>query len=59
MTPSVINVAMWIGGDGLNNLFVAIAAMVVSAIVSFIATLLIGFEDPTSDEVEEGADYQL
>ena len=50
---------MWIGGDGLNNLFVAIAAMVVSAIVSFIATLLIGFEDPTSDEVEEGADYQL
>lgn len=54
MTPSIVNIAMWIGGGGMFNLLVAIASMVVTVIATFIATLVIGFDDPV-DESEAAA----
>ncbi|UTY38353.1 beta-glucoside-specific PTS transporter subunit IIABC [Allocoprobacillus halotolerans] len=45
MTPSIVNFPMWIGGDNPNNLMNAIITMIISAVVTFITTLLIGFDD--------------
>ena len=46
MTPSIINLPMWVGGNNPNNLMNAIITMIISAVVTFIATLVIGFDDP-------------
>ena len=54
MTPSVINFPMWMGGSGSSNLVNAIITMIISAVGTFIATLVIGFEDPK----EEGEETQ-
>lgn len=53
MTPSLINLAMWVGDGGMSGLFIAIGTIVISAAVSFIATLVLGFEDPVDGEIEE------
>lgn len=53
MTPSIVNIAMWVGGDGMFNVIVAIATMVVTVIATFIATLVIGFEDPVDEAASE------
>lgn len=50
MTPSLVNIAMWIGGDGMYNLMVAVGAIVITVIATFIATLVIGFEDPVEED---------
>lgn len=50
MTPSIINFPMWIGGNGNSNLINAIVTMVISAVATFIATLVIGFEDPVEEK---------
>lgn len=50
MTPSIINFPMWMGGDGNSNLINAIITMVISAVGTFIATLIIGFDDPIDEE---------
>lgn len=52
MTPSIINLPMWVGGNNPNNLMNAIITMIISAIVTFIATLVIGFDDPKESEVK-------
>lgn len=49
MTPSIINFPMWIGGDGNANLINAVITMIISAVATFIATLVIGFEDPIEE----------
>lgn len=45
MTPSIVNFPMWIGGNNPNNLMNAIITMIISVVVTFVATLLIGFDD--------------
>ncbi len=50
MTPSLVNIAMWVGGDGMYNLLVAVGTIVISVIATFIATLVIGFEDPVEED---------
>lgn len=50
MSPSLVNFPMWIGGEGSANLIHAFITMAIAIAVTFVATLLIGFEDP-----EEGA----
>lgn len=52
MTPSLINFPMWIGGNGSSNLINAIITMIISAVATFIATLVIGFDDPVDEEKE-------
>lgn len=42
MTPSLLNVAMWMGDAGISNVIVAVATMAISSVVSFIAALLMG-----------------
>ena len=49
MTPSIINFPMWMGGGGNSNLVNAIITMVISAVGTFIATLIIGFDDPVEE----------
>lgn len=49
MTPSIINFPMWIGGDSNTNLINAFITMGISIVVTFIATLLLGFEDPVAE----------
>lgn len=50
MTPSLINFPMWIGGQGSSNLINAVITMIISAAGTFIATLLIGFDDPIEEK---------
>lgn len=49
MTPSVINFPMWMGGNGNANLINAIITMIISAVGTFVAMLVIGFEDPIDE----------
>ncbi|MGY3779588.1 PTS transporter subunit EIIC [Isobaculum melis] len=54
MTPGIISLPMWINPaepSNLSNLWHAVIAMVIAGVVSFIATLVLGFEDiPESEE---------
>lgn len=52
MTPSIVNIPMWIGGNGNANFIHAFITMAVSMTATFIATLIIGFEDP-AEEMKE------
>ena len=45
MTPSFVNFPMWIGGDGYSNLIHAGITALISIVVTFIATLILGFDD--------------
>ena len=49
MTPSIINFPMWMGGNGNSNLMNAIITMIISAVGTFVAMLIIGFEDPIDE----------
>ncbi|MEG0366228.1 MAG: beta-glucoside-specific PTS transporter subunit IIABC [Coprobacillus sp.] len=49
MTPSIINFPMWMGGNGNSNLINAVITMIISAVATFIATLVLGFEDPVDE----------
>lgn len=53
MTPSLINFPMWIGGNGSSNLINAVITMIISAVGTFIATLVLGFDDPVEESKEE------
>ena len=53
MTPSIVNLPMWIGGTGNSNLINAIITMVISVVATFIATLLIGFDDPQEESTQK------
>lgn len=50
MTPSLINFPMWIGGIDSSNLMNAFITMGIAAVATFIATLLLGFDDPVDKE---------
>lgn len=45
MTPSFVNFAMWIGESGYSNLLHAGITALISIVVTFIATLVLGFDD--------------
>lgn len=53
MTPSIINFPMWIGGDGSSNLINAVITMIISAVGTFVATLVLGFDDPIDEEKDK------
>ena len=40
---------MWMGGNGNANLINAIITMIISAVGTFVAMLVIGFEDPIDE----------
>jgi len=50
MSASILNLPMWIGAEGNSNLIHAIITMMIAIIATFIATLLIGFEDPVDEK---------
>ena len=50
MTPSVLNFAMWM--DTGNNLMNAGITALITIVVTFIATWLLGFEDPVEEKSE-------
>lgn len=47
-SPGLAAIAIFLGGDGMTNFFGALAAIAVSFVVTFVATLLFGFEDPAA-----------
>ncbi|NMF07742.1 beta-glucoside-specific PTS transporter subunit IIABC [Clostridium beijerinckii] len=53
VTPGLLSLPMWIS-EGSKDLVYAIITMIISTVVTFIATLIIGFDDPVKDikEVE-------
>lgn len=54
VTPGLLSLAMWISEDE-NFLFLAIVTLIISSIVTFIATWILGFDDPidgSEDKVE-------
>ena len=58
MTPSVLNFAMWIGGEGMTNLMHAGITALISIVVTFIATWVLGFDDP-EEETKEVVENKL
>ena len=50
-TPGLASLAMFIGGEGYKNIINAVITLVIALVVSFIATLVIGFEDISNEEV--------
>ena len=64
VTPGLLSLPMWVS-EGSKDLLYAIITMAISAVVTFIATLVIGFDDPVKDikEVEnkkilDNSDYE-
>ena len=51
ITPAILSLPMWIGKEG-NFLIFAIITMLISTVVTFIATLIIGFDESQYEEVE-------
>ncbi|MEN0650802.1 PTS beta-glucoside transporter subunit IIBCA [Caldifermentibacillus hisashii] len=54
VTPGLLSLAMWISEDE-NYLFLAIVTLIISSIVTFFATWILGFDDPidgSEDNVE-------
>ena len=45
MTPSLVNFAMWIGDSGISNLVHAGITALISVVVTFVMTLVLGFDD--------------
>lgn len=52
MSASLINFPMWMGGEGSGNLINAFITIAISVIVTFVATWLLGFEDPVEQKQE-------
>lgn len=52
ITPAILSLPMWIGDHG-NYIYHAIITLFISIIVTFIATLLIGFDENEYDETSE------
>jgi len=55
MTPGLISLPMWIDPktpNDLTNLFTALIAAIIAGSVTFVATLIIGFEDEPVEDVE-------
>lgn len=54
VTPGVLSLPMWVS-EGSKDLVYAIITMIISTVVTFIATLIIGFDDSVKDikEVEQ------
>lgn len=52
VTPGLLSLPMWVSKTE-NCVFLAIATILISSIATFIATWLIGFEDPISDKDAE------
>lgn len=48
VTPGLLSLPMWVS-EGSNDLIFAIITLIISAVVTFIATLVIGFDDPVGD----------
>jgi PTS system beta-glucosides-specific IIC component len=51
-SPGLAAIAIFLGGDGLKNFFVAIGSIIISFIVTFVMTLILGFEDPAEDNAD-------
>lgn len=52
VTPGLLSLPMWVS-EGTNNLIHAIITLIIAAVVTFIATLIIGFDDPVEQNKEE------
>lgn len=51
-TAGIFALPVYIGGDGFGNVINAVITILISMVVTAIATLLLGFEDPKEDEAE-------
>lgn len=49
-TPSLIGVIAFVSPEGVKNIIFAIIAVLISAIVTFVLTLIFGFKDPVDEE---------
>lgn len=52
-TPSFITIVQYVEKNRASSIFIALGAMLIAVIVSFIATYLIGFEDIVYEDEEE------
>lgn len=58
VTPGLLSLPMWVA-EGSNDLIYAIITMIISTIVTFIATWIIGFDDEVENVKEIIADKNL
>lgn len=52
-TPSFVTIVQYIDKNRANSLLIALGAMLISVIVSFLVTYIVGFEDIVYDDEEE------
>ncbi|MEK4301454.1 PTS beta-glucoside transporter subunit IIBCA [Oceanobacillus sp. FSL W8-0428] len=52
VTPGLLSLPMWISEEE-NNILLAIFTLIISAVVTFIATFVIGFNDPVEEKSQE------
>lgn len=52
VTPGLLSMAMWIGEDE-NFILQALITLVIASVATFIATIIIGFEDPEESKEEQ------
>ena len=52
VTPGLLSLPMWVSEKG-NDLINAVITLIIASIVTFIATLIIGFDDPVDSEEKE------
>lgn len=52
VTPGLLSLPMWIS-DTDNQVVNAIITLLIASVATFIATLIIGFDDPTDDPIRD------
>lgn len=57
VTPGLLSLPMWIS-DTDNQLVHAIITLVIASVVTFIATMIIGFDDPVDDTTESSEEVR-
>lgn len=58
VTPGLLSLAMWISEDE-NFLVLAIFTLIIASVVTFIATWVIGFDDPIDEGVTDNKDHSV
>lgn len=59
LTPSLLAMPMFISGETVMNLIYGCIAAVLSVVITFILTLVIGWEDPEGETVKSEAEWTI
>ena len=55
-TPSLVSLPQFVSPEGASNLMMAVAVTAISAVLSFVLTWVLGFEDPAEASVQDAGE---